>query len=700
MSNKEKDQFKKRFNVFQIDEAELERMFKQEELRIRSFEVNEAAFQAAMAKEAMMQMGYGAGGGASQTTPTPTSEFVEATLIYWEDATTGTWKFFVHNYGTNISSDIVDTGLDYTDFTSGNVLNSYIIEQDGFSWQADSTATSATTVFCVSSDGTVIDSFTYPAGVLRNRKNFEYLTHVWFWVDGGQTNFRIFNGTSLGSASLPSAISSLAFNSGGGETSKNRTVSFKVNGNTTYVLTAAGDLIDVTSQVGNNYENSTSLQSDFLAFINEDVSNVPQSVVIVNEDGTIRNTFDLAPYSITNISESSTYGENQWAGTFKRAGVEWIYVKYDYTGNTFSVETLSITNYPNYSEVQDFRETVDDFVNSRPNSVIYLYGTSPTANWGADYSYLAFMWSIGSGEIHKEVVNNGTAREVFIGSTALYSQHPNFLIGPVGGTGPIEIGILRATGEIDFSNTGQLSEDCGGVSVILIGNTTVYAFYTNSGDTRFEFWNTSQVTTHDVVGTLNWNFYVNGSVIVAINGDDYNDSFWFTENSPTVNAMPTLANVNVNSGMSWGTLTGVEDSKLIFWENNTNGEAFNKLYTLTNEEGLSTEITGNNTSNGIDIDLERGVFNWLYADPTSDNIIISQYSLSTGLLLSSVDTGETSISGNESYGIRSFAWKDDTPTVGSITLWMQGPSGTTTTVIETTNWGYMHNDSYWEDNDN
>jgi PKD repeat protein len=83
MSNKEKDQFKKRFNVFQIDEAELERMFKQEELRIRAFEVNEAAFQAAMAREAMMQMGYGAGGGASQTTPTAI-QFVVNTTDYPE----------------------------------------------------------------------------------------------------------------------------------------------------------------------------------------------------------------------------------------------------------------------------------------------------------------------------------------------------------------------------------------------------------------------------------------------------------------------------------------------------------------------------------------------------------------------------------------------------------------------------------------
>jgi hypothetical protein len=36
MSNKEKDQFKKRFSSFRIEEAELDRMFNQEELRRRA----------------------------------------------------------------------------------------------------------------------------------------------------------------------------------------------------------------------------------------------------------------------------------------------------------------------------------------------------------------------------------------------------------------------------------------------------------------------------------------------------------------------------------------------------------------------------------------------------------------------------------------------------------------------------------------
>jgi hypothetical protein len=692
MTNKEREEFKRRFGAFAIPEQELERMFRQEELRIRAYMVNEEAFQQSM------QMAYSGVAGASQRpTPTPTAALDEATLIYWQDDTTGTWKFFVHNYGTNTNSDIVDTGLDTGDYS--NPEPDLIIEQSGFAWQVQGSADDRA-VFCVRPDGTVAETFTYPTSGVDGRRNFEFLCYSWYWVDGDQTYVKLFDGNTVATAIIPSAATTFGYNTGGGEVSKTKSISFKFNATTTYVLTTSGDLTDITALVGNNYNSATSYQSDFHSFIKRDGVNVPLEVVIINSDGTLRNTFDLTSYSITNISESSPYGENQWAGTFQNSGVEWVYVKYDYTGNTFSAETLTLTNYPNYVETQDFRETIDSFDNSRPNSVLYFYDTSTTVNWGADYPYLAFMWSIDSGEAHKEVVNAGTGREAYLDSVALYSQYPNFLIGPVGGTGPIEVGVLLDSGAIDYANTGQLSEDCSNVNVILIGSTTMYVFYTNSGDTRFEFWNTSQVETHDVAGTVTWDFYANGSVLVAINNDDYADSFWYTENSPTINAMPALAPtfISLDSGMNWGTLTGVEESKLIFWENNTNGQAFSKLYTLTNEDGLSSEITGNNTASNIDIDLERGVFNWLYADPTSDNIIISQYSLSTGLLLASVDTGLSTITNNNSYGIRSLVWSSDTPTVGSITIWFQGPNGTTTTIIESGNWEYSHNDSEWADN--
>jgi hypothetical protein len=688
-----KDQFQRRFQAFQIPKHEIERMYRreleiQEEMRMMA-ENNIFLHQGQISSP-------GPGGSSNSTTPTPSSSNLESTLIYWQDATSGTWKFFVHDYAANTSSDIFDTELDYTVYTS--VDDDYIIEQAGYAWQVLDSVSGDRVVFCVQADGTLIESFTYNNAGVDGRRNLEFISQVWYWVDGGQTYFKIFNGNVVSSASLPSAISTLSFNTGGGEASKNRTISFKTDSTTTYILTPSGDLVNITPSVGATYSDSTSLQSNFLSFVKQDGSNNPIEVLIFNEDGTLRNNLDISTYSITTLEYHNTYGENQWAGLFSNA-TEWIYVKYDYTGNTFSVENHTQTNHPNYSSVQDFRQTTDDLVNSRPNSVVYVYDNPTSVNWGADYSYLAFMWSIGSGETHKEMVNTGTAREVFISSRALYSQHPNFLIGPVGGTGPIEIGILRATGEIDFSNTGQLSEDCGGVGRLLIGNTTMYAFYTNSGDTRFEFWNTSQVTTHDVVGTLNWNFYVNGSVIVALNGDDPADSFWFAENYPTINAMPTLANFNVDSGMNWGTLTGIEESKLIFWENNTNSQGFSKLYILTNDGGLSSEITGNNTPAEFDLDLEKGVFNWIYEDETSGNVIISQYSLSTGSILSTVDTGVTSLGGSNwsSFGIRSLVWADDTPTVGSVTLWLQGAAGTTTTVIETGTWDFSHNDSEWAD---
>ncbi len=699
MPQKDRKQFYERFKSFQIPQSELDRMFERE-LELRA--VSEQAFQQAVLAEAAASArgvaSANAGGGAAPSSSTPASASTgEATLIYWQDATAGTWKFFVHDYGANTSSDIIDTGLDYTDYTS--ITNGYIVEQAGFSWQALDSTAGIRAVFCVSPSGTLIESFTYSTAGLNNRRNFEYLTHVWWWVDGGQTNFRIFNGVSVGSASLPSAISSLSFNTSAGETSKNRSVSFKVNGTTSYVLTATGNLVDVTSEIGNNYFNSTSLQSNFICFINRDGSSVPQSVVILNEDGTVRNTFDLTALSVASINESGVYGENQWSAMFQESPGDWVFVKYDYTSNTFSTETHPYTNYDNINRYQDFRETVDSFNNYRLNSVNVLYSGDAPATWGNDYDYLAFLWSIGSGGTYQEDVTVGTPIEILYGGDILFSDYPSFLAGPVGGTGFINVGILTDTGTIQYAPTGQLSQHCASAAPYSIGNTSMYVFGTTGGDTRFEFWNTAQVQTHTVVGSTNWTYFINGSTLVAINNDDYNDSFWYTENSPTINAMPALTSIQHDYTQTWGSLTGVAESEQIFWEINSNSQGFAKLYILTNDGGLSSEITGNDTPAELDLDLEKGVFNWIYEDETSGNVIVSQYSLSTGSILSTVDTGVTSLGGSNwsSYGIRSLVWADDTPAAGSVTLWLQGPSGTTTSVIETSNWDYSHNDSEWDD---
>ena len=692
----ERQNFEKRFQAFQIPKDELDRMFRREkEIKEQMQMLAEQAFQQALALEA--SSGVGGPPNSTPPSPTPSSSNLESTLIYWQDATSGTWKFFVHDYAANTSSDIFDTELDYTVYT--NVDDNEIVEQAGYAWQVQDNASGDRVVFCVQADGTLIESFTYNTAGVDGRRNFEFISQVYYWVDGGQTYFKIFDGNTVGSASLPSAISSLSFNTSGGEASKNRTVSFKVDGTTTYVLSPAGNLVDVTSEVGNNYNYSTSLQSDFLCFTNRDGSSVPQSVVIFNGDGTLKNTFDLTTLGIASLNEQGVYGENQWSALYQDGSNDWVWVKYDYTGDTFSTETHPYTNYDNISRYQDFRETTDAFPNYRLNSVNVLYSGTVSASWGTNYDYLTFLWSIGSGGTYQEDVTVGTPIEIFYGVDTLFSDYPSFLVGPVGGTGFINVGILTDTGTIQYAPTGQLSENCASVDIDSIGNTSMYVFGTTGGDTRFEFWNTAQVQTHTVVGSTNWTYFVNGSTLVAINNDDYNDSFWYTENSPTINAMPALTSIQHDYNQTWGSLTGVQESKQIFWEINANSQGFAKLYILTNDGGLSSEITGNDTPAELDLDLEKGVFNWIYEDETSGNVIISQYSLSTGSILSTVDTGVTSLGGSNwsSFGIRSLVWAIDTPTVGSVTLWLQGAAGTTTTVIETGTWDFSHNDSEWAD---
>ncbi len=689
----ERQNFERRFQAFQIPKDELDRMFRREkEIKEQMQMLAEQAFQQALALEA--SSGVGGPPNSIPPSPTPSSSNLRSTLIYWQDATSGTWKFFVHDYAANTSSDIFDTELDYTVYT--NVDDNEIIEQAGYAWQVQDNASGDRVVFCVQADGTLIESFTYNTTGVSGRRNFEFISQVYYWVDGGQTYFKIFDGNTVGSASLPSAISSLSFNTAGGEASKNRTVSFKVDGTTTYVLSPAGDLVDVTSEVGNNYSYSISLQSDFLCFTNRDGSSVPQSVVIFNEDGTLKNTFDLTTLGIASLNNQGVYGENQWSALYQDGSNDWVWVKYDYTGDTFSTETHPNANYNNVSRYQDFRETIDSFTNSQLNSVNVLYSGDVAATWGNNYDYLAFLWSIGSGGTHQEDVTVGTPIEILYGGTTLVSDYPSFLAGPVGGTGFINVGILTDNSTIQYSPTGQLSQDCAAAFNYLVGNTSMYVFSTTGGDTLFEFWITSQVQTHTVVGSTNWSYYINGSTLVAINNDDYNQSFWYTENSPTINAMPALANFDSDDNQTWGSLTGVQESRQIFWERNGNSQPFSKLYILTNENGLSAEITGNNTSSSV-VDLEGTVFDWEYSDPTTSNVIISQYSLLTGLELASVDTGVSSLTGNSQYASRSLSWASDTPTVGSVTLWLQGPGGTTTTVIETGTWDYSHNDSEWAD---
>jgi hypothetical protein len=361
----------------------------------------------------------------------------QSSLIYWQDSTTGTWKLFVHNYDTNTSSTIYDTQVDYTLYTDVN--NDYIIESAGYALIFDNFGTDDRIVFFVTAGGTVIDSAAYNTATLSERRNFEFSTIVFSWVDGAQTNFRIFDGNRVGIASLPFAASSIDFDTNDGETTKNKSISLKVDSTYAYVLTPAGSLVDVTPLIGTNYDSSAALQGTFFVFVKLDGSDVPIELVVLSEEGVQLNSFDLTPFNIVPYSNTNrVYGENRWSGLFEiNGGADWGAVKYEYATNSFVFATPhEYGNFFNYNRYVDYREPTDAFPNDRPNAVYKLSDSGSFNVWGDNHDYLAFVWSIGSAAGWGSVdVTNGTTREFFGTSDSLYSKYPSFLLGPAGGSG-------------------------------------------------------------------------------------------------------------------------------------------------------------------------------------------------------------------------------------------------------------------------
>lgn len=110
MADENKNRFKRRFSAFDIPETELERMYQQHVIDSKSFEVNEAAFQLAIAREAMMGHGLAFGG---TVVPEP-SPILGNCIQFTFDTTYGTTAYvdFEVSAETTYTIDWGDGGME------------------------------------------------------------------------------------------------------------------------------------------------------------------------------------------------------------------------------------------------------------------------------------------------------------------------------------------------------------------------------------------------------------------------------------------------------------------------------------------------------------------------------------------------------------------------------------------------------------
>ena len=690
MSKHYRDQFEKRFSAFQIPKSEIDRMYE----RDLDFQMHlQWMAEQALANQQGGVTSSPAGGGAPVGS-TPNQTTASSTLVYWQDSLTDTWKFRVFDHGAGTISDEVDTGLDFNDWSS--IDTDQVVQFGGWLLKFDNFGTAGVKVFFILASGEVVDIKDGDGSINDGVRNSEFVVQSYYYDDGAGIRLYTFDGTNLRDNYF-SGATSISWNSGGGEISKNRAVPFRIDNTTTYISTPSGDLVDVTATAGSPswYTWNTCFQAEFMACIKENSStSLYDEVVIFAEDGSVKNTLDLSAYNLNSLNQQGCYGVNNWHGVFEDlsdVNSPWLIIKYNFDTDTFSINDQYLrSSYSNINIIEDFRETVDDFNTSRNNLVVVLENNPSFTTWGDVTDEAAVIWSLGSGGLVSEIVTSGTSYEITFPN--MWSDYPALFIFPAGATaGNIEIGVLTATG-IDYSNTGQENATCTSISVSNVNNTAAVRFETAT-NARYEFWRDSLVTTTVVsISSASWH---NGGAFIVVDNDVPADSFVFTESSATVTNIPVFSGLlGINDTQDFGSLDGLAIGKLLYYELNGSTNPFQDLYILSDDNFPIAPISGNATSAG-NLTLGQTTFTWDYEDPSSSNRIYRQYSLADGSLISEIDTNVTTPDTNSAvYGDRVYIEVND---VSTSTIFLQGPGGTYELVVNSTTVGRTFNDAVWAD---
>ena len=686
------NQFNRRFQSFRVPQSELDRMWR------REMEFQEELRMMAEAQSQNSLTSSGGPGGSpspqSSTNPLPPLVYGLSSLLFWEDATTGTWKFLVHDYQSNTTSAEYDTGLSYTDFSSYS--NDEIVEQGGYMLSFADFTNSLRTVFFVTALGEVVQRVDGNFLISDSFRQFEFIVTTYYYDTGTSTELYIFDGTNVQNHSFPAGVS-ISYNTSGGEVTSGRSISLRVDDGVTvktYIAVTDGSLVDVTETAGNpsSYSWRTALQQDFMVCLKTNPLSVFYSeLVIFDQLGTVKNTFDLSGYGFDTTYYNNPYGNNMYAVVFydsSNPSVDYLVLKYDSTLDTFYTMAQERGAYTDVGSYFDFRETVDDFPNDLPNLIFYFQDSSGFATWGQTNFYSSIIWSIGSGGLNKYQLADNVQTEFYFNS-ALFADVPVLPYAPVGSTGNIGMAVLGPNG-ITLTTSGQSNATCTGMNTYSLGEVTMVTFNA-APNSRFEFWSDTLLATETI--SDNWSVNANGGSVLVYDNNTPSDSFWYTTGTGSPTTISTLTSLGTASNMYYGTLTGIEEGYLVFWEANAQGQPYDFAYILGEGEGLVGPLTGLNTANG-EIDLGQTTFAWRYVDPSTNEIVLNQFLNSDGSTISQIETGTAGLTNYSVYGDRVLANVDNS---GVWTVFLQGTGGQSTLTITSSNLRFSHNDAYWAD---
>jgi hypothetical protein len=300
-----------------------------------------------------------AAGGRSTSVQEFPSVSGQSYIITWADDTDNLWKFVVYNHGTGQLSDTHVTNLVISDWDLEDDYRA--IHTKGFTLEFQNNTDDTYRIYFVNANGTVVGEKS-----LDTEEDFEYTSRAAGYLGtlAGVSTFYHFDGDNVRTHTFPGiSDNNIEINDASYDdvTADGSMMVEAPDDENYYIARPNGDLVDV-SQYFN--ADDSSFRMDYNTNFIEKASDT--YINIVSQEGSLLNTFDLAPFNEASlgfdytIDESWFYGEN-CAGAEYNEGTVRLFVSYDGDSNEF----VSLT-FPNADEkvvrsIRDWDRPVSSF---------------------------------------------------------------------------------------------------------------------------------------------------------------------------------------------------------------------------------------------------------------------------------------------------------------------------------------------------
>lgn len=419
--------------------------------------------------------GAGAGGGLRRRNTDFDKVIALHWVITWADVESDTWKIVVYNYTSGVLSPIIDTGLIYDGGSQWYLDDDEnAVNESGHSILFQNSSDGKYKIYFINSNGQVL-------GIkdLDTNEDFQYTENAFIYLgelDGVSTCYH-FDGSNVRTHTFPDvAIGNIEVDDASDDDvfADGSIIIEAPNNQKWFIARPDGSLVEITNDMLGQDLSRVSYKSDFLLKIDID-----QHIKTISQDGTLKGTFDLTPFSCTSINESTFYGDNCAYVSMNTDQGYRVLAAFDGDSNQF----VSFTFSDSLADVQ-FDAFQIQWSSPKPSfGKTLIYYSSTTSTGGSNgYSGTDFelKW-LPKGATQFQSHNFGTSSITFIDGLARFASFRTFSYGENPITmythenGPIIVGFLTPTGFVTQS-TGILSASCSNIWGKPFGNKSFAVF--------------------------------------------------------------------------------------------------------------------------------------------------------------------------------------------------------------------------------